>query len=349
MGTVRENVFMGSSATVGIVTLPGGPAQPQTVRPDAPPMVTLAANGLQPGRWLTTPRLPRQFCRLEDKTSGMNNQFIDRIETPSSRVLEDVFENAVQNVQGQLNEYGASDLDEWALRKIAFTYYYDWETDDPNYVFLLKDPGPLNERHTRELERIAQLKNGYEPRDLIEIYRQFATTWFVETRNADFMRRFVRTCATNDLIEPDDSWQDYVRSQAFFDDFYMSDIVKYRAERGAVGTRAVRASFSEFLRPELEHIDPDLIITFGNRAWNPIQEELQPLPVEDPDVDTSKITELHGHLHETQRIVDAYVLPLGHMSTQFYGAQLPKEEYMDRFADGLEAWQIASSDWEFDQ
>lgn len=70
------------------------------------------------------------------------------------------------------------------------------------------------------------------------------------------MRRFVTTCAENDLIDPDTEWQDYVRSEAFFDDFYMTDIVKYRAERSAVGTPAVRASCSEFLRPELAHIAP---------------------------------------------------------------------------------------------
>lgn len=68
------------------------------------------------------------------------------------------------------------------------------------------------ERIEDTYERIEQLKGAYDPRDLIAIYRQFATTWFVDTRNADFMRRFVTTCAENGLIDPDSAWQEYVRS-----------------------------------------------------------------------------------------------------------------------------------------
>lgn len=64
-------------------------------------------------------------------------------------------------------------------------------------------------------------------------------------------------------------------------------------------------------------------------------------------VDVSKITRLHGHLHETQRGIETDVLPLGHMRTQFDGAQLPKQASMDRLADGLEAWRSGSSGWGF--
>lgn len=277
----------------------------------------------------------------------MNPAFIEQIESPSAPVLQEVLDNAVQNVRAQVRADSSLDVDDWTLRKLAFTYYYDWNTDDPDYVFLLEDPGQVHERHTREVDRIAQLEEAYDPRELIAIYRAFGMSWFLETRNTDFMERFVATAAANDLIEPAGSWREYVRSQAFFADFYMADIVKYRAERSAVGAPAVRASFDEFLRAELEYIDPDLIITFGNRAWNPIKKELEAEPVSDIDVDASKITELHGHLHETQRVLDTYVLPLGHLSTQFYGAQLAKQAYMDRFAAGLENWRIATSEWEF--
>jgi hypothetical protein len=268
----------------------------------------------------------------------MNKEFLDRIENPRSRTLERLFESAVENVEEQLREYGATNVDEWALRKIAYTYYYDWEEDDPNYVFLLEDPGNLNQRHTRQVRRIAHLKDEYDPLSLIDIYRGFATTWFTETRNSDFIRQFLHTCSKNELLELKDHWRDYVRSGQFFDDFYMTDIVKYRAPGSAVGNQEVRSSFSEQLRDELEAIDPDLIFTFGNRAWNPVKQELATEPVEELAVDESKITELHGHLHQTGRVLDTHVLPLGHMSTQFYGAQIDKAEYMDRMEGGLKRW-----------
>lgn len=269
----------------------------------------------------------------------MDAAFLDRIENPRSRILEDLFESAVENVEQQLREYGATNLDDWALRKIAYTYYYDWENDDPDYIFLLEDPGNPNDRHTRDVRRIEKLKDDYDPLSLVDIYRGFATTWFTETRNSDFIRRFLYTCSDSGLISFDDYWGDYVKSQRFFDDFYMTDIVKYRAPGSAVGSPEVQFSFSEQLREELEAIDPDLIFTFGNRAWNPIKEELATEPVETLAIDELKITELHGHLHETGRVLDTYVLPLGHMSTQFYGAQISKQEYMGRMANGLEQWQ----------
>lgn len=268
----------------------------------------------------------------------MDAEFLERIENPRSRILEELLESAVENVEGQLREYGATDLDEWTLRKIAYTYYYDWEEDDPDYVFLLEDPGNLNQRHTRAIRRIEALKDDYDPLSLVDIYREFATSWFTETRNSDFIQQFLYTCRDNGLISFDDYWKDYVTSQRFFDDFYMTDIVKYRAPRSAVGSSEVRFSFAEQLRIELEALNPDLILTFGNRAWNPIKGELAAEPVEHLDLDDSKITELHGHLHETGRVLDTHVLPLGHMSTQFYGAQISKQEYMDRMEGGLEQW-----------
>lgn len=120
----------------------------------------------------------------------MDAEFLERIENPRSRILEELFESAVEKVEKQLREYDATNLDDWALRKIAYTYYYDWENDDPNYVFLLEDPGNLNDRHTRAVQRIEKLEDDYDPLSLVDIYRGFATTWFTETRNSDFFGVF---------------------------------------------------------------------------------------------------------------------------------------------------------------
>lgn len=274
----------------------------------------------------------------------MEGKYLDQLENPASRTLEQLFENAVAHVEEQLREYGATELDPWALRKIAFTYYYDWETDNPRFVFLLEDPGNLNKRHTREIRRIEHLKEEYDPRSLVDIYRRFATTWFTETRNADFSRQFVKICRDHGLIEFEGYWKQYFRSEEFFNDFYMTDIVKYRAPGSAVGSQEVRSAFSEQLRRELDYIDPELILTFGNRAWKPVKAEFQTEPVDNMEIDESRITDLHGHLHSTTRLLDTFILPLGHMSTQFYGAQISKQEYMQRLGDGLKQWMKVSEE-----
>lgn len=269
----------------------------------------------------------------------MNPDYLEQLERPSSSNLEALLETATDSVEEQLAEFGADGIDDSALRKMACAYYYDWEEDDPNYVFLLKDPGSLNQRHTNAVRRLEALPEDYDPRSLVDIYRGLAKTWFTDTRNSDFMRRFLSLCRTNDLISFDSYWGDYVNSNEFFDDFYMTDIIKYRAPGSAVGSPEVDIAFREQLRPELEAIDPDLIFAFGNRAWNPVREKLQAEPVEETDIDESKITQLHGHLHRTKSVIDTHVLPLGHMSTQFYGAQLSKQKYMSRLEKGLQQWQ----------
>ena len=273
----------------------------------------------------------------------MDAEFLSQIENPRSHILEELLESAVTDVEEHQQTYDDVNLDEWAVRKMAFTYYYNWETDNPDFVFLLTDPGSIDERHMREAQRIAALKNEYDPLSLVDIYRNFATTWFTETRNSDFIGTFLATCNEMDLIAYENYWKDYIRSREFFNDFYMTDIVKYRAPRSTVGSPEVQVSFSEQLREELEGIDPDLIFTFGNRAWTPIEEELATEPIDDLAIDESKITELHGHLHKTGGVIDAHVLPLGHMSTQFYGAQISKQEYMSRMEDGLERWKLEMS------
>lgn len=125
-----------------------------------------------------------------------------------------------------------------------------------------------------------------------------------------------------------------MKSRRFLNDFYMTDIVKRRAPGSAVGSQDIQASFSEQLRDELEAINPELILTFGNRTWNPTKQEFATEPVQTPAIDESRITEVHG----TGRLLDTYVLPLGHMSTQFYGAQIDKPEYMNRMERGIDLW-----------
>ena len=113
----------------------------------------------------------------------------------------------------------------------------------------------------------------------------------------------------------------------------MTDVVKYR--ENSPSKAALDASVHLGLIRELEYIDPDLIFTFGSRAWDAVRTHLQAEPVSDID-DPSSITEVHGKLHRATREHDVAILPCGHMSPQFRGAQISHKEYMSRIAAGLE-------------
>lgn len=113
----------------------------------------------------------------------------------------------------------------------------------------------------------------------------------------------------------------------------MTDVVKYR--ENSPSKAALDASVRLGLIRELEYIDPELIFTFGSRAWDAVWTHLQAKPVGDID-DPSSITEVHGMLHRATREYDIGILPCGHMSPQFRGAQISHEEYMGRTASGIE-------------
>lgn len=115
----------------------------------------------------------------------------------------------------------------------------------------------------------------------------------------------------------------------------MADVITYRGANARAGD--VETSFSPCLVHELEYIDPDMVFAFGKRAWETIREQCQARPVANPP-DGAGVTAVHGILHSTNRLLDTAVMPLGHPSTNFRGAQISHEEYIDRLQDGLATW-----------
>lgn len=100
----------------------------------------------------------------------------------------------------------------------------------------------------------------------------------------------------------------------------------------------MQASFTEALIHELEYVDPELIFVFGKRAWRMVRQQLGAQMVQHEAIDDLKMTQVHGHLFKTQRLLDTHVLPLGHMSTNFYGAQIARPEYMAGVERGIKQW-----------
>lgn len=264
-----------------------------------------------------------------------NKDFINRIEYPDDTVLQSLRDDACETTQHRLEKWGFPDIDDSTIRKLSYTYYYDPSHDDPDYVFLLQDPGALQRRHTEELDRLKAIDDQSPLTELVNIYRQFPKSWLLRDRNSDFSSRFFTTLADHGIISLSSTWRDYLRDEVFYDEFYMTDVVKYRVDGSSKTER--RASVNGFLREEMAKIDPDLIFAFGGDAWGAMRDFFDSSPVQSGPVDPGKITETHGHLCQTGRKIDAHVLPLSHMSGQVWW-RFPPEDYIERMEAGLREW-----------
>ena len=266
----------------------------------------------------------------------MNSEYLDRIEHPAPRTLEQLRDKAIQNVKETLPNRSVDVHDPAVFRKLAFTYYYDWESDDPSYMMVSEDPGGIQSRHTSDLIDFAEL-SGDDPLEQVSIYRDFASRW-LGSDNTRFAESFFGACADEGLIGFDQSARAYARSGEFFDDFYLTDVNKYRAS--ASTSREIGSLTAYFTAPELHTADPDLIFAFGNDAWDVLSRELALSPVEadhNPTPDAG-ITAIDGHLYRSQRLIETHVVPLLHMSGQAFGAQRSPNEYADRIKQAVRIW-----------
>lgn len=270
----------------------------------------------------------------------MNPAFVRSIHDPERLPLQQQQRDARENVEERLAEYGIEDVPEAVLRKLTYAYYHDWEVDDPQYVFLLADPGVPGEHVVFETNAYAELGPEMDLHEAIQVDRRFGARWLVSGTYADFTREFIEICTEADLIAPEQPWWRYLLSGGFYNDFYMGDVIKYRGANVRAGD--VEASFTEFLVHELEHVAPDLIIAFGKRAWEAVADRLEATPVNSaPDSDS--VIDTHGVLHATDRLIETAVLPLGHPSPNFRGAQLAHPVYMEGVRDGLQQFQTIDS------
>jgi hypothetical protein len=262
----------------------------------------------------------------------MDPDFVRSIEHPDELQLQQLQESAWETVLEVLEGYDIRDIPDWVVRKMTYTYYHDWETDEPEYVFLLEDPGSPGAHVVLESEEYASLGEGCDPLDAIQVDRRFGARWLGTRRYTDFTSEFIEICESAGLISTSRPWWRYLLSGRFFGDFYMTDVIKYRGVNA--GTGDINTAFSSHLIHELEYVDPEMIFAFGKRAWETIREQLGAVPMGEAPAGTG-VSDVHGVPHATERILDTAVLPVGHPSTNFRGAQISHEEYMSRFARGI--------------
>lgn len=256
---------------------------------------------------------------------------LDSIDDPGPPLLGELQDEAMAETEARLAEMDAPALSEGSIRRLSYTYYYDWAVDDPDYMLLVQDPGTLQERHVEELRDENPLAEGCSKRDQIGVYRQFGKTWLAG-RNSDFSAAFFGALEEYGLIDLGSGWEEYLSAGRMYRDFYLGDVVKYRTD--GFGTRAEDVSYEHFLKREIEALDPDVIFTFGGNAWSALRRNTGPRPVTDDHVDPSKMMEIHGVVHEIAEPVETIVLPLCHMSGQVWW-RYPPEAYIAELEWGL--------------
>lgn len=275
--------------------------------------------------------------------------YLGGIENPNEKPLKELLSTAREGVIDQLQNDGAEVLDNGRvqykgsklgkdeLNKFAYTFYFDWENDeDPDYVFLVQNPGRLiTERHLdHEAEELIEAIQSNDPYiSQVRKNREYLYDW-LWSRNSKFSEGFFSTLEDYGLIEIE-SVEKYLEGE-FYSDFVLTDLVKYRVQTGEISGNIggnAELSFQEYLLPELKAYDPELVFLFGSRNWKTFLGNMDLEPVTGSDgilVDT--ISNTHGHLYEAEGM---HFLPLNHFSGR---NTFLRNSYFDYMEDGLKAF-----------
>ncbi len=123
-----------------------------------------------------------------------------------------------------------------------------------------------------------------------------------------------------------------------FDDFYITDLVKCRTETQSLKWNKkcnhLKNCYDQFLKYELEAVQPDVIFVFGTRAWkhffyetksnNPLM-IINPSPTKPDNIEKYRnVSKAHGILFESGLFEEKkiWIIPLGHFSQAIYNFYL---------------------------
>lgn len=252
--------------------------------------------------------------------------FVEDIEHPDSTVLQAALSQARDRTTERLREMGFHYPDEWLIQTVACAYCHDWAQADPQYAFVLPDPGDIDREFDSEVRSLRSSGPDVPPRERVAFDQQIASAWFTdhETR---FPREFFTALAEQGLIAPADDRERYVADGEFFEEFYLTHAVKYRLN--GYSTAQGAAAFSAQLGRELDAVDPTVIFTVGERTWQTLREGLG--LTHEGSASAESLTDAHGQLH---RADETFVIPLGPTSgTEWW--QFPPTAYVERLERAL--------------
>lgn len=266
----------------------------------------------------------------------MNPEFIQKIKHPSGD-LRFIQQKAQINVKQQLHRWGydVGDISRERILDMSFTYRFDWEEDNPRHMLILQDPGPFgSDRHKNMWEQSENLDNDINPIKSVSRDRWIAKKWLEETAK-QFSDAFLQECVDTGIINEIDNIDNYIDNGRFFDDFYYTNVIKYRDDTHDSKHRI--ESYAEYIDKEIEYINPEYIFVSGSPAWNTIDSgktDIDPKPIEKvPDsVSRNKITEVHGHPFEITKPINAKIIPIIHPNPR---SENWRTKYPKRLQKGL--------------
>jgi len=268
----------------------------------------------------------------------VNSEFIERIESPTAPQQRKLFELGRGETEERLEGYDidVEELDEATLTRLNYTYYHNWEENDPDFMFLVRDPGTPGDHVVSE---IVNIRDTTDPIELINIYQRIGAQWLMKRDYATFIKTFLDVFEEEDLIDIPDPWWEYVLNGSFFDDFYMTDVVKYRVDQDLSDTD-IQNCFTEYLFDEIEDVDPNLIFAFGKTPWLSLRNMLGTVRVDDGESTQASITEAQGSLYRTTKMPgeQVHVVPFMHMSPHNYPSKVTIPEFEEMLKDSLYNW-----------
>ena len=195
------------------------------------------------------------------------------------------------------------------------------------YMFIMQNPGMGRKKdYKKEIDDIKNAKGGLEK---VNQFKRYLIVWL--KKNSNFMTNFLNLLKKYQLITFDDV-NAYIEDR-FLKDFYVTDLVKCRADTNWLGTNRKRGEidpsvcFNKFLKEEITKVKPKLIFLFSSRAWDVFKKIY--------NLSTEKLKNAHGNLFKIKD--GAYIIPLAHFSQRQFNNYL-RDSYFDYLEEGIKAY-----------
>lgn len=234
----------------------------------------------------------------------------------------------------------------------GFTFY-DIGVKQQKIMMILQNPGfpTAGDLGTRVTEE--QQKDDLPFHQRIRWHQKYFLDWLKKDNNK-FSHRFVDTLIKHSIIShPYDSWTQYLEennSPNFFDDFYVTDVIRCRAQTSRLRNEYAHNCF-QYLKREIELVQPKLIFVFSSRSWNEFYKTFRPnlqllCPSTklmnnyiDPDRKSTIVSNIHGFCYIFKYAdIKSFVIPLVHFSQRIRNNML-RDSYFDYLEEGLNCYE----------
>jgi len=236
-----------------------------------------------------------------------------------------------------------------SMRNNGFTFYAS-RFNDYKYMIILQNPLYNKERHKKEKTE----STGKSIQDRAKIHQKYFLEWFLKGnrekrrgQNYRFIERFLDLLKSNGLISYDDT-PGYLET-GFFNDFYVTDIVKYWGATGDITDALLKHSVHHLI-DEIINVRPELIFSFSTRVWDclyPIgRDKFELSPIQgwgeierhsDLERSVETLANVHGHLFRGKYAdgIPFHLIPLIHLSKNAR-YNLIRDSYFNCLKEGLQ-------------